>query len=100
MKDNIKEKALNLKFPKSEVGKLIKYIFGKQIEDKVEKDLADSLTIEEFTATMIVLEQKWKNIREEGEQFYQYFKDKKFYQIKSCMSAEVRAIVGPKPYFH
>ena len=52
---------------------------------------------------MIVLEQKWKNIGEKGEQFYQYFKDNKLYQIKSSMSAEEREIVGigfpPKPYF-
>ena len=36
------------------------------------------------------------------ETFYQYFKDNKLYQIKGCMSAEVRAIVGlgfpRKPY--
>ena len=51
---------------------------------------------------MIVLEQKWKNIGEKGETFYQYFKDNKLYQIKGCMSAEVRAIAGlgfpGKPY--
>ena len=37
MKDNIKEKTLKLEFKKSEVGTLIKDIFGKQIKDKVEK---------------------------------------------------------------
>ena len=51
---------------------------------------------------MIVLEQKWKNIGGKGETFYQYFKDNKLYQIKGCMSAEIRAIVGlgfpGKPY--
>ena len=46
MNDNIKEKALKLGFTKSEVGTLIKNIFGKQIENTVEKGLADSLTIE------------------------------------------------------
>ena len=35
MKGNIKEKALKLEFTKSEVGTLIKDIFGKEI--KVEK---------------------------------------------------------------
>ena len=40
MKDNIKEKALKLGFRKSEKGTLIKDIFGKQIEDPVEKGLA------------------------------------------------------------
>ena len=100
--DNIKEKALKLEFTKSEVGRLIKDIFGKQIKNKVEKGLADSLITEQFTATMTVLEQKWKNIEEKGETFYQYVKDNKLYQIKGCMSAEVRAIVGfgvpRKPY--
>ena len=62
MKYNIKEKALKLGFTKSEAGTLIKYIFGKRIEDTVEKGLADSLTTEEFTTTMNVLEQKWINI--------------------------------------
>ena len=38
MKDNIKEKALKLGFTKSEVGTLIKDVFGKQIEGTVEKD--------------------------------------------------------------
>ena len=102
MKGNIKEKALKLKrHTKSRVGTLIKYIFGKPIEGKVEKGLADSLTTEEFTATMTVLKQKWRNIGEKGKQFYHYFKDNKLYQIKSCMSAEERVIVGlqfpPKP---
>ena len=46
MKNNIKEKALNLGFTKLEVGTLIKVFFGKQIEDKIEKGLADSLTIQ------------------------------------------------------
>ena len=100
MKDNIKEKALKLEFTKSEVGTLIKDVFGKEI--KVEKGLADSLVTERFTAIMTVLEQKWKNIREKGETFYQYFKDNKLYQIKRCMSAEVTAIVRlgfpRKPY--
>ena len=41
---------------KSEVGKLTKDIFAKQIEDIAEKGLADSLTNEEFPATMIILE--------------------------------------------
>ena len=58
LKDNIKEKALKLQFTKSEVGTLIKDIFGKQIKDKVEKGLSDSLITEQFTATMTVLEQK------------------------------------------
>ena len=69
MKDNIKEKALKLGFTKSEVGRLNKDIFGKQIEDTVEKGLADSLTTKEFTATMNVLEQKWKNIGQKGSSF-------------------------------
>ena len=51
---------------------------------------------------MNALEQKWKNIGQKGEQFYQYFKDNTLYQIKNCMSAEVRAMVGlgfpPKSY--
>ena len=102
MKDNIKEKVLKLRITKSEVGTLIKDIFGKQIEDIVEKGLADSLTTEELKATMNALEQKWKNIGQKGEQFYQYFKDNTLYQIKNCMSAEVRAMVGlgfpPKSY--
>ena len=70
MKDNIKEKALKLEFAKSEVGTLIKDILGKQIKNKVEKGLADSLITEQFTTTMTVLEQKWKNIGEKGETFY------------------------------
>ena len=41
MKGNIEEKAMKLEFTKSEVGTLIKDIFGKQIKDKVEKGLAD-----------------------------------------------------------
>ena len=102
MKDNIKEKVLKLGITKSEVGTLIKDIFGKEIEDIVEKGLADSLTTEELKATMNALEQKWKNIGQKGEQFYQYFKDNTLYQIKNCMSAEVRAMVGlgfpPKSY--
>ena len=69
MKDNIKEKALKLEFTKSEVGTLIKDIFGKEIKDKVEKGLADSLITEKLTATMTVLERKWKNIVEKGETF-------------------------------
>ena len=69
MKDNIKEKALKLEFTKSEVGTLIKDIFGKEIKDKVEKSLADSLITEQLTATMTVLERKWKNIVEKGETF-------------------------------
>ena len=69
MKDNIKEKALKLEFTKSEVGTLIKDIFGKEIKDKVEKGLADSLITEQLTATMTVLERKWKNIVEKGETF-------------------------------
>ena len=36
MKDN-KEKAQKLEFTKSEVGTIIKDIFSKQIQDKVEK---------------------------------------------------------------
>ena len=56
MKDDIKEKASKLEFTKSEVGTLIENIFGKQIKDKVEKGLADSLITEQFTATMTVLE--------------------------------------------
>ena len=102
MKDNIKEKVLKLGITKSEVGTLIKDIFVKQIEDIVEKGLADSLTTEKLKATMNALEQKWKNIGQKGEQFYQYFKDNTLYQIKNCMSAEVRAMVGlgfpPKSY--
>ena len=94
LKDNIKEKALKLEFTKSEAGTLIKDIFSKQIKDKVEKGLADLLITEQFTATMSVSEQKWKNIGEKGETFYQYFKDNKLYQIKGCMSAEVRAIIA------
>ena len=43
---------------------------------------------------MSVWEQKWKSIGGKGEMFFQYFKDKKLYQIKDCMSAEVGAIVG------
>ena len=73
---------------------LIKDIFGKQIKEKVEKGLADSLVTEQFTVTMTVLEQKWKSIGEKGETFYQYFNSNKLYQIKGCMSAEVRSIVG------
>ena len=92
MKDNIKEKAMRLEFTKFEIGTLIKDIFGKQIKDKVEKGLADSLITEQFTATTTVLEQKWKNIWEKGETFYQYFKDNKLYQIKGCIYAEVRGI--------
>ena len=70
IKDNIKEKPFKLGFTKSEVGTLIKDIFGNQNEDTIEKGLlADSLTTEEFTATMIVLEQTWKNIGEEGGSF-------------------------------
>ena len=64
LKDNIKEKPLKLEFTKSEVGTLIKDIFDKQIKNKVEKGLADSLIDEQFTATMTVSEQKmekhWK----------------------------------------
>ena len=60
---------MKLGFKKSEVGTFIKYIFGKQTEGTEEKSLADSLTTEEFTATMIVLEQKWKNIRKKGSTF-------------------------------
>ena len=62
MKNTIKEKALKLGFTKSEVAALIKDIFSTQIEDKVKKCLSDSLTTGKFTATMFVLEQKWKNI--------------------------------------
>ena len=69
MKDNIGEKVMKLEFTTSEVGTLIKDIFGKQIKDKVEKSLADSLIAEQFTATMTVSEQKWKNIGEKGERF-------------------------------
>ena len=102
MKDNIKEKLFKLEFAKSEVGTFIKNIFVKQIDDKIEKGLADSLRTEEFTATMIVLEHKWKKNQEKGVQFYQYFKDNKLYEIKSCMPADVREIVGLgfplKPY--
>ena len=94
MKGNIKEKALELEFTKSEVGTLIKDIFGKQIKDKVEKGLAGSLITEQIAAAMTFLEQKWKNIGKKGGTFNQYFKDNKLYQIKGCMSAEVRAIVG------
>ena len=83
MKDNINEKAMKLEFAKSED------IFHQKISA-------------ESTANMTVLKQKWKNIGEKGETFYQYFKDNKLYQIKGCMSAEVRAIVGlgfpQKPY--
>ena len=75
MKDNLKEKALKLEFTKSEVGTLIKDIFGKQMKDKVEKSLTDSLITEQFTAAMNVLEKEWKNIGGKGETFYQYFKD-------------------------
>ena len=92
LKENIREKAMKLEFATSEVGTLIKYIFGKQIKDKVENGLADSLINEQFTATMIVSKQKWKNIGEKGETFYQYFRAKKLYQIKGCMTTKVRAI--------
>ena len=81
MKDNIKEKSLKLEFTKSEVGTLIKDIFDKQIKDKVEKGLADSLIDEQFTATMTVSEQK-KEKTLGKRRFYQYFKDNKLYQIK------------------
>ena len=37
LKDNIKGKALKLGFTTSEIGTLIKYIFGKQTEDSVVK---------------------------------------------------------------
>ena len=94
MKNTIKEKALKLGFTKSEVAALIKDIFSTQIEDKVKKCLSDSLTTGKFTATMFVLEQKWKNIREKEKQFDQYFKDNKLFQIKRCMSAEVRVMIG------
>ena len=76
---------------KSEVGTLIKNIFGQQIEETVEKGLANSFITDEFTATMNVSKQKWKNIGQKGGQFYQYFKDNKMYQIKSCMPSEERA---------
>ena len=60
---------MKLGFKKSEVGTLIKYIFGKQIEGTEEKSLADSLTTE-LTATMIVLKQEWENIRKKGSTFF------------------------------
>ena len=93
MKDNIKEKSLKLEFTKSEVGTLIKDIFDQQIKDKVEKGLADSLIDEQFTATMTVSEQKMEKHWEKGG-FINISKITKLYQIKGCMSAEVRAIVG------
>ena len=51
LKRNVREKAL-----KSEVSTLINDTSGRQIEGKVETSLADVLTTEEFTATIIVLE--------------------------------------------
>ena len=102
MRENIKEKSLKLGFTKSEVAAVIEDSFSTQIEDTVEEGLADSLAAEKFTATMIAVEQKWKNNGEKGEQFYHYLKVEKLYQTKSCMSAEVRAVVGlrspPKTY--
>ena len=53
---------------------------------------------------MIVLEQKLKKSWEKINisMFYQYFKDNKLHQIKSCISADVSVMVGlrfpPKPY--
>ena len=69
MKGYIWEKALKLKFTTSELSTLIKNTSGRQIERKVEASLADLLTTEEFTATMIVLEQNWKNIGKKGSSF-------------------------------
>ena len=57
---------MQLEFTKSEVGTLIKDIFDKQIKDKVEKGLADSLIDEQFTATMTVSEQKMEKHCEKG----------------------------------
>ena len=57
---------MKLEFTKSEVGTLIKDIFDKQIKDKVEKGLADSLIDEQFTATMTVSEQKMEKLCEKG----------------------------------
>ena len=57
---------MKLEFTKSEVGTLIKAIFDKQIKDKVEKGLADSLIDEQFTATMTVSEQKMEKHLEKG----------------------------------
>ena len=94
LKDNIKEKALNLRFTKSEIGTLIKYIFGKQIED--------AGVINRIYSNHDCLGTKIGKPWEKGERFYQYFKDNKLYQINSCMPAEVKAMVGlgfpPNPY--
>ena len=57
---------MKLEFTKSEVGTLIKDIFDKQIKDKAERGLADSLIDEQFTATVTVSEQKMEKHWENG----------------------------------
>ena len=78
---------MKLGFTTLEIGTLIKYIFGKQTEDTVVKGWRIHSN-HDCLGTKI--EKPWEN----EERFYQYFKDNKLYQIKSCMSADVTAIVG------
>ena len=81
---------------------LMKDIFGRKIDEVVERGLDGSLNAEDYKMAE-EFSIKWKeNYVDLTEKFILYFKSKKLQLIKNCMAAKIRGLIGlgypPKPY--
>ena len=94
MKDNIKQKLLNLNISTNESKIFMDDIFGIQIGQSKRAGLVDCTSEDAFDKMLESLKDDWCNRHPNGEEFFQYFITYKSDLIKQSMTADVRAMTG------
>ncbi|XP_070565124.1 uncharacterized protein [Ptychodera flava] len=99
MKDNIKRKLSDLKFPLSVAREIEHDIFGKQVGDTYYKGLVDAENECEFQETLLILGEKWNEMEKNATKnvpplFYSYFIKSKAEKIMTKMIQPVREKAG------
>eukprot|EP00794_Sanderia_malayensis_P020728 gene20728-biopygen17111 len=102
VRGNVESKLAEMRVDK-EIKKLyVIDIFGRDIGDKRKPGIVDSWDGDEVEVKLQSLKEIWLKRHPKGEMFYNYFNVHKKGLIKSCMTAEIRAIAGlgypPKAY--
>lgn len=101
MYDNICDKLKALGMNAENTRTITRDIFGEKIGQAKLKGLVDSLSEEEFDLELEKKISEWNKFTN-GPKFVKYFLDYKAANIKNCMTAELRTMVGlgfpPKPY--
>ena len=102
MKKNIFKKLTEFGINEVNKQEITKDIFGSAIRDSAVQGSVESNSNDEFENNAEELMQKWCTLRNSEAQFSEYFRLHKLQHIRNCMTAELRAMVGPgfppKPY--